>query len=124
MATIRRHPVPAESYEPNRPLNDLGRDQLKHFIHAASRLPTGQRADLPPEPSAEDGLEAGKFIAAVTTKLLRIRRSPLQLVKKKSGNAPTAGMSLAAAAESGSPVRNPGPRARSRAKPKPRSPSE
>ncbi len=87
MATIHRHRIPADSYEPNRPLNDLGRDQLKHFIHVAERLPPGQRILLP-VPSPEDGLAASRFIGAVTEHLLSLRRSPLEVVSKKPARGP------------------------------------
>lgn len=83
MATIHRHPVPPESYEPDRPLNDLGRDQLKHFIHVAQRLPPELRVDLP-IPSPEDGLASSRFIGAVTEKLMSRKRAPLRLVSKRS----------------------------------------
>jgi hypothetical protein len=118
MATIRRHPVPAESYVPDRPLNDLGRDQFEHFKHAASRLPAEVRAALPAIPSAEDGMAAGRFIAAVTDVLIARKRQPLKLVSKRARKLPAAGLALAAGAEA-PPAAPPhkkrsGPKSRSR----------
>jgi hypothetical protein len=113
MATIQRHPVPAESYEPDRPLNDLGRDQFALFTHVAERLPAEVRATLPPVASPEDGLAASRFIAAITQYLLAQKRPPLKLVPtqtaakrtarknsaaKPSSKAPGTGLALAASA--------------------------
>jgi hypothetical protein len=77
MATIHRHPVPSDSYEPDRPLNDLGRDQFALFKHVAERLPAEFRATLPPVPSPEDGMAASRFIAAITQYLLAQKKPPL-----------------------------------------------
>lgn len=82
MATIRRHRVPADSYDPSRPLNDLGRDQLKHFIHVAERLPPELRVDLP-IPSPEDGLACSRFIGAVTEKLMSRKQPRLKVVSRQ-----------------------------------------
>jgi hypothetical protein len=72
LATIKRHPVPQDSYNPDRPLNDLGRDQLKHFAHVEHHLPPKHRVGMP-VPSPEDGPAATRFIAAVTAKLMEMR---------------------------------------------------
>ncbi len=72
MATVKRHPVPDSSYEPDRPLNDLGREQLSHFVHAERRLAPHHRTGLP-EPSPEDGPACSMYIAAVTRTLLALR---------------------------------------------------
>ena len=76
MATVRRHPVPMEFYDPARPLNDLGTCQLAHFIHAEQRLPPEHRVNLA-APSGEDGLAATRYIAAVTKALLERKRPQL-----------------------------------------------
>ena len=39
MATIHKHPVPTDSYDPKRPLNDLLIAQFEHFKHIARSLP-------------------------------------------------------------------------------------
>jgi hypothetical protein len=119
MATIRRHPVPVESYQPDRPLNDLGRDQFEHFKHAASRLPADVRAALPPTPSPEDGMAASRFIAAVTEVLIARKQQPLRIVRKRGRDTPQPGLALAAATET--PV--PPLRKRSHPKTRSRSPS-
>ena len=98
MATIRRHPVPADSFRPDAPLNDLGRKQLEHFIHAAERLPHKLRVDMP-IPSPEDSVAAGRFIAAVTERLLQRKRPALKLVGERRRTPPPTGISIAAGAE-------------------------
>lgn len=75
MTTIRRHAVPVDSYDAERPLNDLLGEQLKHFIHVAQSLPPAVREALPPTPSPEDAMRAGEFIAAVT-RILMSRNRP------------------------------------------------
>jgi len=110
MATIQRHPVPPESYEPDRPLNDLGRDQFALFTHVAERLPAEVRATLPPVASPEDGLAASRFIAAITQYLLAQKRPPLKLVPtqtaaKKSTAKKTATKPAAAKPSSKAPVK-------------------
>lgn len=109
MSTVRRHPVPADSYEPDRPLNDLGRDQLKHFLHVADRLPKKVRSQLPPAPSPEDGMAAGRFIAAVTQALLQRRRPSLKFVSRPVPKRKPPALSLAAAAEAPSAPLPPDP---------------
>ena len=100
MATILRHPVPPEFYDPDRPLNDLGRDQLRHFVHVFSRMPESQRAGLV-EPSPEDGMASSRFIAEITTRILAARKKPakpiVMLQKQKQKPKPAAGLALAAA---------------------------
>lgn len=113
MATIRRHPVPADSFQPDAPLNDLGREQLKHFIHVAERLPLKLRVDLPPIPSPEDSLAVGRFIAAVTERLMSGKPPALKLVSKRPRKPASTGISIAAGAEEVLP-----PRAKSKGKSK------
>src|SRR3954463_178118 len=112
MATIRRHPVPADSFQPDAPLNDLGRQQLEHFLHAAEPLPHKLRVDMP-IPSPEDSLAAGRFIASVTERLLRRKRPALKLVGERRRKPPSTGISIAAGAEEVHP-----PRAKRKSKPK------
>lgn len=104
MATIRRHAVPADSFHPDAPLNDLGREQLKHFIHAAERLPPELRVDMP-IPSLEDGHAANRFIAAVTDRLMSRKRPALKLVSKRRRKPASTGIDIAAAAEIAHPQR-------------------
>jgi hypothetical protein len=98
MATIRRHPVPPDSFHPDAPLNDLGREQLKHFIHVAERLPPNLRVDMP-IPSPDDGLAVSRFIAAVTERLMTRKQPPLTLVGKRRPKPASTGISIAAGAE-------------------------
>jgi len=85
MATIRRHSIPSDSYAPDRPLNDLMREQLTHFIHVEERLPPEQRVSLP-IPSPDDSAAANRFIAAVTERLMGTRLS--QAVEPARKNTP------------------------------------
>jgi hypothetical protein len=98
MATIRRHPVPPDSFHPDAPLNDLGRKQLEHFIHVAERLPPKLRLDMP-MPSPDDGLAVSRFIAAVTERLMTRKQPPLTLVGKRRRKPASTGISIAAGAE-------------------------
>jgi hypothetical protein len=98
MATIRRHPVPPDSFQPDAPLNDLGREQLKHFVHVAERLPPELRVDMP-IPSPEDGHAANRFIAAVTERLLSRKPPALKIVAKRRRKPASTGISMAAGAE-------------------------
>jgi hypothetical protein len=104
MATIRRHPVPPDSFQPGAPLNDLGREQLKHFIHVAERLPPELRVDMP-IPSPEDGHAAGRFIAAVTDRLISRKSPALKLVAKRRRKPASTRIDIAAAAEVAHPER-------------------
>jgi hypothetical protein len=104
MATIRRHPVPPDSFRPDAPLNDLGREQLKHFVHVAERLPPELRVDMP-IPSPEDGHAANRFIAAVTDRLLSRKPPALKVVAKRRRKPTSTGISIAAGAEEVHPQR-------------------
>jgi hypothetical protein len=104
MATIRRHPVPPDSFHPDAPLNDLGREQLKHFIHVAERLPPELRVDMP-IPSPEDSVAASRFIAAVTERLMSRKPSPLSVVPKRRRKPASTGISIAAGAKEQHPQR-------------------
>jgi hypothetical protein len=104
MATIRRHPVPPDSFQPDAPLNDLGRKQLEHFIHAAERLPPELRVDMP-IPSPEDTPAANRFIAAVTERLMSRKAPALKLVAKHRRKPASSGISIAAGAEEVHPHR-------------------
>ncbi len=101
MATVKRHPVPQDSYQPDRPLNDLMVAQLMHFIEAAKKLPAELRAGLV-EPSPEDAAASSRYIAEVTAALLSQRRPAITLVSSRPRRVaprPTAGgLALAAAA--------------------------
>ena len=81
MATIHRHPVPTDSYDPKRPLNDLLVAQLEHFKHIAKSLPSDLRNTVPAEPSTEDREGADRFIAAVTG--IHVRRKSLAAVAEE-----------------------------------------
>ena len=81
MATIRRHSVPADSYDPKRPLNDLMIAQFEHFKHIAERLPADVRSGLPPVPAQEDRAGVDRFIAALTAICVSRKRALPQLVR-------------------------------------------
>jgi hypothetical protein len=99
MVTIRRYPVPLDSYNPNGPLNDLMRSQLEHFAHVADRLPPELQVKEP-VPSADDAHSAHQFIAAVTEQLMSVKKSPPRLlVKKRASRTQTSNLAIAASAE-------------------------
>ena len=66
MATIHKHPVPTDSYDPKRPLNDLLVAQLEHFKHIAKSLSSDLRITVPAEPSIEDREGVDRFVEAIT----------------------------------------------------------
>ena len=105
MATIRRHPVPADSFAPNRPLNDLLQAQLEHFREIEKRLPRPVQPtlnpDMPPA-SHKDPHASNRYIATMTT-LLRERagdraakRSPILVMKAGAHSPQSAGLAIAA----------------------------
>ncbi len=120
MATIRRHPVPPDSYDPNRPPNDLVREQLQHFIEVSQRLPPSLRVDMP-IPSPDDAAAANNFIAVVTERLMSVKRPPLKLVPKRKRKAPAAAIALAAQAEAPASPRSKPKKTRSKSKSKSKS---
>jgi hypothetical protein len=70
MATIRRYPVPADSFVPNRPLNDLLQAQLEHFREIEKRLPRSIQPTLHPDmppPSPKDAHASNHYVATMTT---------------------------------------------------------
>jgi hypothetical protein len=99
MATIRRHPVPTDSYDPKRPLNDLLVAQLDHFKHIAKNLPSDVRNTVPAEPSIEDREGVDLFIAAVTGIHVSRKKATLRLVTKPPRRKQPVTLDLAAAAE-------------------------
>jgi hypothetical protein len=82
MATIHKHPVPTDSYDPKRPLNDLLVAQLEHFKHVAKTLPSDLRNTLPAEPSLEDREGVDRFIAAITGAHVSHKKATPGLVAK------------------------------------------
>jgi hypothetical protein len=109
MATVKRHPVPQDSYQPDRPLNDLMLAQLEHFVDTAKKLPPNLRADLPEPPLMDDHTPpdpaaSSRYIAAVTAALLSQRKPAITLVSSRPRRAPARqpaeGLALAAASAS------------------------
>ena len=82
MTTIPRHPVPTDSYDAKRPLNDLLIVQFEHFKHIAASLPADLRAGIPPVPPIEDSEATGRFIAAVTRALVSRKKELPRLLPK------------------------------------------
>ena len=117
MVTIRRHPVPTDSYDPKRPLNDLLVAQLEHFKHIAKSLPSELRSTIPAEPSIEDREGVDRFIAAVTGLHVSRKKPAPQLVAKPVRRKQPVTLSLAAAAEETSTKKNPA-KSKSQSKPK------
>src|SRR6185312_2578568 len=88
-----------------RPLNDLLRDQFRHFVHVQERLPAELRAEMP-VPSPDDVPAVNQFIAAVTAQLMSIKRSPpLRIVRKVAQKSAAPGITLAAHAAPARPPR-------------------
>jgi hypothetical protein len=98
MATIRRHPVPTESFRADAPLNDLLLKQFEHFVHVAERLPAKMRLTMP-VPSPQDSAAAARYIAEVTERLMSRKRPPLTVVSQPRRKRTARGVSIAAAAE-------------------------
>jgi hypothetical protein len=98
MATIRRHPVPSDSFRADAPLNDLLLKQLEHFVEVAKRLPAELRVDMP-VPLPQDSAAAERYIAAVTERLISRKRPPLTVVRRSRRRRTTPGISIAAIAE-------------------------
>lgn len=98
MATIHRHPLPTDSYDPKRPLNDLLVAQLEHFKHIAKSLPSDVRNTVPAEPSIEDREGVDRFIAAVTGIHVSRKRATPRLVAKPVRRKQPVTLNLAAAA--------------------------
>src|SRR5208282_1368984 len=99
MATIHKQPVPTDSYDPKRPLNDLLVAQLEHFRHIAKSLPSDLRNMVPVEPSIENREGADRFVAAITGVHLSRKKATPRLVAKPVRRKPTAALNLATAAE-------------------------
>ena len=114
METIRRYPIPPDSFAPDRPLNDLLRAQLEHFQTVEKRLPREFRPSLnpnAPEALAQDAPASNRYIATMTT-LIRERRAvqlakdqPAKpapvLVSKPATYSPLAGLAIAASDAAG-----------------------
>jgi hypothetical protein len=106
MATIRRYPVPADSFVPNRPLNDLLQAQLEHFREIEKRLPRHTQPTLNPDmppPSPKDALSSNRYVATMTTLIhqrarkLPAKPSPVLVTKAARPPKPT-GLAIAASA--------------------------
>jgi len=117
MATIHKHPVPTDSYDPKRPLNDLLVAQLEHFKHIAKSLPSDLRNTVPAEPSIEDREGVDLFIAAMTGVHLSRKKATPRLVAMPVGRKQPVTLKLAAAAEE-TPTKNKPPKSSSQGKPK------
>jgi hypothetical protein len=117
MVTIRRHPVPTDSYDPKRPLNDLLVAQLEHFKHIAKSLPSDVRNTVPAEPSIEDREAVDRFIAAITGIHASRKKAAPRLVAKPVRRKQPVTLALAAAAEE-TPTKNKPAKSNSQGKPK------
>jgi len=116
MATIRRYPVPADSFAPDRPLNDLLQAQLEHFRKVEQRLPRHVQPTLHPDmppPSPKDAPASNRYIATMTN-LIRERAQasaakPAPVLVTKPARPPRikpTGLAIAASAPD-SPSRKP-----------------
>jgi len=119
MATIHRHPVPTDSYDPKRPLNDLLVAQLEHFKHIAKSLPSDLRNTVPAEPSIEDREGVDRFIAAITGVHVSRKKATLRLVAKPVRRKQPVTLDLAAVAEE-QPKKTRSAKSKSQGKPKSR----
>ena len=117
MVTIRRHPVPADSYDPKRPLNDLLIAQFEHFKHIAKGLSSELGSAVPAEPSLDDREGVDRFIAAVTGIHVRRKKAMPRLVAKPVRRKQPVTLDLAATAEE-TPAKNKPAKSKSQSKPK------
>jgi hypothetical protein len=109
--------VPTDSYDPERPLNDLLVAQLEHFKHIAKSLHPDLRNTVLVEPSIDDREGVDRFIAAITgAHLSRKKAAPRQVAKPLRRKQPV-GLDLAAAAEE-TPAKNKPVNLNSQGKPK------
>lgn len=99
MATIRRHPVPADSYDPKRPLNDLLVAQLEHFKHIAKSLAPEIRSTAPAEPELDDREGVDRFIATITSIHLSRKREKPRLVARRVRRKQPVTLDIAASGE-------------------------
>jgi hypothetical protein len=99
MATIRRHPVPVDSYDPKRPLNDLLVAQFEHFKHIAKGLTPELRNTVPAEPSIDDREGVDRFIAAITGVHVRRKIGKPRLVAQPARRRQPVTLALAASAQ-------------------------
>jgi hypothetical protein len=99
VATIRRHPVPNDSYDPKRPLNDLLIAQFEHFKHIAKSLASDVRNTVPAEPSLDDREGVDRFIAAITGIHVSRKKATPRLVAKPARRKLPVTLDIAAAAE-------------------------
>ena len=106
MANIRRYPVPADSFDPNRPLNDLLQAQLEHFREVEKRLPRQIQPTLAPDmppPSFKDARASNHYVATMTALIQKragktsAKPAPV-LVPKPTRTAQPAGIDIAASA--------------------------
>ena len=107
MTTIRRHPVPTDSYDPKRPLNDLLVAQLEHFKHIAAQLPAELAAGVPPPPPIEDTDSVSKFIAAITKAHVSRKKALPIVISRRTRQQLPGTLALAASAESKPPSAKP-----------------
>jgi hypothetical protein len=104
MATIRRYPVPADSFVPDRPLNDLLQAQLEHFRKVEHRLPRRVQPTLHPDmppPSPKDAAASNHYIATMTNLIRERAQNPAAkpLLVTKAARPPRimpAGLAIAA----------------------------
>ena len=114
METIKRYPIPPDSFAPDRPLNDLLRAQLEHFQTVEKRLPRQLRPSLnphAPEALPHDAPASNQYIATMTTLICKRRAVQLTkdppakptpvLVPKPATYSPSAGLAIAASAAAG-----------------------
>jgi hypothetical protein len=79
MATIRRYPVPVDSFVPDRPLNDLLQAQLEHFRKVEQRLPRHVQPTLHPDmppPSPKDAIASNHYVATMTNLIRERAQNP------------------------------------------------
>lgn len=114
MVTIRRHPVPTDSYDPNRPLNDLLVAQFDHFKHIAEALPPEVRSAIPATPSPDDREAVDRFVAAITGYHVSCKIEKLRLVKPARRRQPGTLETVAATAEKSKSAKRSGTKTRTK----------
>src|ERR1700730_1443945 len=103
MATIFVPGPAATSFQKDRPLSDLLKQQLRHFQHVASRLPPAVRATIPsfaiktPQGSAE-------YVGYMTALLRDMPRKPMLVATPAAKSSSSAASLPSAAARPGTGI--------------------
>lgn len=110
MEPIRVPAPPKQAFNKHRRMSDLIRKQVHHFKHLEQKLPDEVREQIPQHHVVTEN-DAAQYIAAMTKLLLSgemktTQAPPAGTARKGAANSETRGLSLVAAAETGSTRRS------------------